>query len=166
MVVTAVSVLALLGVSVYAAVTYQRAARWQSRSAQLETRLADTSEELEQTDQTLDETKGALANRKEKVAELEDRVAAVTAEREKARDTVARLNDDLDMAASVVGELSAIGADLSVCVDELFAWIGSQPSVYATQSTWNAYFARGRGIADGCGQARDDFDAFLQATQP
>lgn len=172
-VVTVVLVLALVGVGLFATVTYERASRWQAQSEQFEAELEETSAELEDTRGTLEETQGTLdeteqelADREDEVADLEGRVSEVAAEREQARDEVARLNDDLDLAASVVDQLSAIGVDLSICVDDLFQWIGQPPHTYDTEATWDAYFDRGAAIAEVCAQARDDFDTFLRATQP
>lgn len=176
---TGVASLLAVGVGVYGAVTYQSARDWEERAgvmqdqrdnlaeeksavegelADTEAELVDTETQLNDTQAQLEETEAELGDTEAELVETEDRLADVTAGREAARDTAARLADDLDVAA-------VVGADLSVCVDDLFGWLGSQPSYSSGGVAWELYFERGFEIADVCGQAQGNFNTFLQALQ-
>lgn len=183
---TAVVSAAALIAGGYGAVTYQSARSWEDRAssweeravslegqrdeiaaerddlteelAATETELADTETELADAEAELADTETDLAETESELGETEDQLAGVTADREAARDKAARLADDVDIAA-------VVGADLSVCVDDLFAWLGDQPSYRASQAAWDIYFERGLEIADVCGQAQNNFASFLQALQ-
>lgn len=161
----AVAGAAAVAIGVYAAITYQDARNWQAEAEELRTRVVDLearrdelSEELTNTREELSTTRSDLGDVEGTLERTEQRLANVTAQREQARDEVARLADERDLAA-------VVGADLSTCVDDLFNWLAATPSYLAGQTTWNRYFAQGDAIANICGQARGNFDAFIQALQ-
>lgn len=149
----------------YGAITYQSARDWEQRAAEVQRERDEVASErdrlaesLEQTEAELSDVRSMLEDARADLSDTEDQLAAVTAEREQARDQAARLVDDLGVAANV-------GTDLSLCVDDLFAWLANSPTYDAGAVTWDVYFQRGGEIADVCGRARANFDTFLQALQ-
>lgn len=164
----AATVLATVAAAVagtYAVTTYQTARSWeatadgwQQRAADLKAERDDIAAERTALASDLRDTEEEVAEAQAQLREVEDRVADVTAEREAARDAAARRADEVDLAATV-------GVDLSTCVDSLFEWLGYPPSYRASDAAWDAYFDAGHDIADLCGRARGDFDAFMQALE-
>lgn len=130
-------------------------AEWEERADELDEEAASARTRAEELGRELDTTQLALSESQQRVTATEDALADVEG-------ALVTAEDEAYLAGAFADELADISLSLTSCVEDTYQWLGSRPSLYASDGVWDGYWDRGFGIAGSCDAAIARLDSLLR----